>query len=152
MKIRISIFIILILTIVVSSCDKIKIGSNQKFNVLFIAIDDLRPELGCYGKEYMHTPNIDKLASEGRIFRNHFVHSAVCGPSRNTLLSGQRTLDWDYWKEMRELDSKPDSIISLPQLFKENGYVTVCIGKVSHQPGGVVDTLFLNILKEMELV
>jgi iduronate 2-sulfatase len=141
MKIRINILIIIVLTLVFSACHKNKIGNNKKYNVLFIAVDDLRPELGCYGKEYMHTPNIDKLASEGRIFTNHFVHSAVCGPSRNTLLSGQRTLNWDYWKKWRESGSKPDSIISLPQLFRENGYMTVCIGKVSHQPGGVIDSL-----------
>jgi iduronate 2-sulfatase len=111
-----------------------------KPNVLFIAVDDLRPELGCYGHDYMHTPNIDKLASEGRVFRNHFVHVAACGPSRSTLLSGIRTLDWDIFKNIRESKSKPDSIFSLPQLFKENGYMTVGIGKVSHQPGGVMDS------------
>lgn len=146
MKIRhsiliISILIILVLTLVFSASHKSEIGNNKKYNILFIAVDDLRPELGCYGKEYMHTPNIDKLASEGRIFRNHFVHSAVSGPSRNTLLSGQRTLDWSYWGKWRRSGSKPDSIISLPQLFKENGYMTVCIGKVSHLPGGVTDSL-----------
>ncbi|MEQ8336160.1 MAG: sulfatase, partial [Cyclobacteriaceae bacterium] len=88
-----------------------------------------------------HTPNIDKLASEGRIFRNHFVHDAACGPSRSTLLSGIRTTNWDIFKNIRESNSKPDSIFSLPQLFKENGYTTVGIGKISHQPGGVMDSL-----------
>ncbi len=141
MKIKYSILIIAGLMLVISACNKSKSGNNKKMNVLFIAVDDLRPELGCYGKEYMHTPNIDKLASEGRMFRNHFVHSAICGPSRNTLLSGQRTLNWDFWKNMRESDSKPDEIISLPQLFKENGYKTVGIGKISHEPGGVIDSL-----------
>lgn len=114
---------------------------NQKFNILFIAVDDLRPELSCYGHNYMHTLHIDKLASEGRIFRNHFVHAAACGPSRSTLLSGKRTLNWDIFKYARKSQSKPDSIISLPQLFKENGYMTVAIGKISHQPGGVMDSL-----------
>ncbi|MEQ8555723.1 MAG: sulfatase [Cyclobacteriaceae bacterium] len=123
-----------------SACENER-GSNEKYNVLFIAVDDLRPELGCYGAEYMHTPNIDKLASEGRIFRNHFVHDAACGPSRSTLLSGRRTTNWDIFKNIRESNSKPDSIFSLPQLFKENGYTTVGIGKISHQPGGVMDSL-----------
>lgn len=126
---------------ILSACSKSNSISNQKLNVLFIAVDDLRPELGCYGKEYMHTPNIDKLASEGRVFRNHFVHCAACGPSRSTLLSGRRTLNWDIFKEIRESGSKPDVIFSLPQLFKENGYLTVSIGKVSHQPGGVIDSI-----------
>lgn len=124
---------------ILSSCNRKDREANQKLNVLFICVDDLRPQLGCYGKEYMHTPNIDQLASEGRMFRNHFVHCAACGPSRCTLLSGHRTLDWDIWQDIREAGSKPDSIFSLPQLFKKNSYKTVCIGKVSHLPGGVVD-------------
>lgn len=114
---------------------------NEKFNVLFIAVDDLRPELGCYGVDYVHTPNIDKLAAEGRVFSNHFVHAAACGPSRSTLLSGIRTTNWDIFKGIRDSGSKPNGIFSLPQLFKENGYRTVGIGKISHQPGGVMDSL-----------
>ncbi len=121
-------------------CDK-KSKTSEKLNVLFIAVDDLRPELACYGADYMHTPNIDKLALGGRIFTNHFVHCAACGPSRSTLLSGRRTTNWDIFKKIRESGSKPDSIFSLPQLFKESGYMTVGIGKISHQPGGVMDSL-----------
>lgn len=141
MKIGYSIVVIVSIVFFTSANKKTERVSNQKMNVLFIAVDDLRPELGCFDKKYMHTPNIDKLASEGRMFTNHFVFTALCGPSRNTLLSGHRTLNGDYWKSWRESATKPDSIISLPQLFKENGYMTVCIGKVSHEPGGVMDSL-----------
>ncbi|MEX0882160.1 MAG: sulfatase, partial [Cyclobacteriaceae bacterium] len=140
MKGRLMIICVIIFTAVFSSCE-ITEEKNEKFNVLFIAVDDLRPELGCYGYDYMHTPHIDRLASEGRIFKNHFVHAAACGPSRSTLLSGTRTTNWDIFKEIRESGSKPDSIFSLPQLFKENGYTTIGIGKISHQPGGVMDSL-----------
>lgn len=141
MKLPYSLLIAAVLVLLISANKKPKEVQQQKMNVLFIAVDDLRPELGCYGNEYIITPNIDKLASEGRLFKNHFVHSAICGPSRNTLLSGQRTISWNYWKEFRESKDKPDSVISLPQLFKENGYMTVCVGKVSHEPGGVMDSL-----------
>ncbi len=141
MKIRYSIFVFVSIVFFTSANKKTERVSNQKMNVLFIAVDDLRPELGCFNKKYMHTPHIDKLASEGRLFTNHFVFTALCGPSRNTLLSGHRTLSGDYWKNWRESETKPDSIISLPQLFKENGYMTVCIGKISHEPGGVMDSL-----------
>ncbi|MCG8311221.1 MAG: sulfatase [Cytophagales bacterium] len=130
-----------LLIALVSACSKRDGGNDQQTNVLFIAVDDLRPELGCYGKEYMHAPNMDKLASEGIVFRNHFVHCAACGPSRSTLLSGKRTLSWDVFRDIREAGSKPDRIFSLPQLFKEHGYKTVCIGKISHLPGGVTDAL-----------
>lgn len=134
------ILIIAISSAMFSACESNK-ETGGKYNVLFIAVDDLRPELGCYGADYMYTPNIDKLASESRIFKNHFVHVAACGPSRSTLLSGRRTTNWDIFKNIRESNSKPDSIFSLPQLFKENGYRTVGIGKISHQPGGVMDSL-----------
>ncbi len=134
------ILLIAITSAMFSACESNK-ETGGKYNVLFIAVDDLRPELGCYGADYMHTPNIDKLASESRIFKNHFVHVAACGPSRSTLLSGRRTTNWDIFKNIRESNSKPDSIFSLPQLFKENGYRTVGIGKISHQPGGVMDSL-----------
>lgn len=139
-KEKISLSIAITAFIFLSACNK-KNEIETKPNVLFIAIDDLRPELGCYGVDYIDSPNIDKLASEGRIFTNHYVHCAACGPSRSTLLSGKRSLNWDIFREIREADSKPDSVFSLPQLFKENGYMTVGIGKVSHQPGGVMDSL-----------
>ena len=59
-------------------------------NVLFIAIDDLRPELGCYGSPIAQTPNLDNLAAEGVIFKNHFVQVPTCGASRFNLLTGMR--------------------------------------------------------------
>jgi arylsulfatase A-like enzyme len=141
MKILYSLLIIAGILLMISASKKGKEVSSPKMNVLFIAVDDLRPELGCYGNDYIISPNIDKLASESRIFKNHFVFNAICGPSRNSLLSGKRIADWNYWKKTRESVSKPDSIISLPQLFKENGYMTVCVGKISHEPGGVMDSL-----------
>ena len=63
---------------------------KQKPNVLFIAVDDLRTELGYYGNTVIKTPNIDKLASQGRIFTNHFVQIPTCGASRCSLLIGKR--------------------------------------------------------------
>ena len=60
--------------------------SADKPNVLFIAVDDLRPELGCYGVDYIQTPRIDAFAKTGRLFRNHYVTAPSCGPSRYALL------------------------------------------------------------------
>ena len=57
-------------------------------NILLICVDDLRPELGCYGVDYIESPNIDALAADGRMFRRHFVQAPTCGASRFTLLSG----------------------------------------------------------------
>jgi len=57
-------------------------GTSKKPNILFIACDDLRPELGCYGKDYIHSPNIDGLAKKGMVFDRAYVQQAVCSPSR----------------------------------------------------------------------
>ena len=67
-----------------------------KPNVLFICFDDLRPEPGCYGSETIKSPNIDKLASQGFIFNNHFVNIPTCGASRNCLLTGQLPVSVAY--------------------------------------------------------
>lgn len=113
-------------------------------NVLLICVDDLRCSLGCYGDGAARSPEIDRLARESRVFLRHYAFSAACGPSRSTLLSGRRTLSWDYCaplraRMLREKVAEPETPLSLPHLFRQNGYRTVCIGKVSHQPGGVLD-------------
>ena len=104
-------------------------------NVLFIAIDDLRPALGCYGDTVAISPNIDRLASRGTVFNKAYCQLAVCGPSRLSLLSGRRpdTIRvWDLKTHFRE--SFPD-LITLPQHFKNNGYYTRSIGKIYHGSG-----------------
>jgi iduronate 2-sulfatase len=108
-------------------------------NVLFIAVDDLRCALGCFGDEIAVTPNIDRLASEGRLFSRHYVQSPVCGPSRCSMLTGQRILNsWDAWVAERQLEEEPDSPVSWAHHFRRNGYSTVGIGKISHEPGGTM--------------
>jgi len=106
--------------------------TKRKMNVLFIATDDLRTELGCYGSDHVKSPNIDKLASQGTLFERAYCQQAVCNPSRASLLTGMRpgTLRiWDLPTHFRQ--HKPDAV-TLPQLFKCNGYHTQCIGKIFH--------------------
>lgn len=101
-------------------------------NILFIAVDDLRPELGCYGTEYVKSPNIDRLAENGIVFTQSYCQSAVCNPSRASLLTGlrpDRIKVWDLRTDFR--DTSPD-VITLPQHFKNSGYHTVGIGKIYH--------------------
>ncbi len=104
-------------------------------NVLFIAIDDLRPALGCYGDEVAVTPNFDRLARRGTVFNRAYCQQAVCSPSRLSLLTGRRpdTIRvWDLATHFR--DAFPD-VVTLPQHFKNNGYHTQSLGKIYHGSG-----------------
>lgn len=111
------------------------LGSLQaadKPNVLFIAVDDLRPELGCYGNKIVKTPNMDRLAARGIVFNRAYVRQAVCSPSRRSLLTGRRpdaTKVWDLETHFRV--ALPDTI-TLPQHFKANGYHCSALSKIYH--------------------
>ena len=108
----------------------------RKPNVLLLCVDDLRPELRSFGVDYISSPNIDRLASSGRSFFHHYVQAPTCGASRYALLTGRYGPDSN--DSLFELTgSKSEHPTSLPQHFRRNGYTTVCVGKVSHHPGGL---------------
>jgi len=107
-------------------------------NVLFIAVDDLRPELGCYGESHMVTPHIDSLASQGRLFRNHYVAVPTCGASRYAMLSGLRPTSSSDDNSAFNLmpTSQPAQPESWVELLRRNGWHTVSMGKITHEPDG----------------
>ena len=106
-------------------------------NVLVICVDDLRPELGCYGKDYIHSPNIDALAEQGVLFENHYVQAPTCGASRYAMLTGQYGPGGNGALFARAGRLEAGKVTpSLPAWFREKGYTTVSVGKVSHHPGG----------------
>ena len=105
-------------------------AQEKKMNVLFIAVDDLKPVLGCYGDKLVKTPNIDRLAARGTVFLQNYCQQAVSGPTRASLMTGMRpdyTRVWDLKTKMRDVN--PD-IVSIPQYFVSNGYQTAGIGKI----------------------
>jgi len=106
---------------------------GKPLNVLFIAVDDLKPLLGCYGATQIQSPNIDRLAARGTLFANAECQQAVCGPTRASLLTGLRpdtTKVWDLKTRIRDI--LPD-VVTLPQYFKQNGYESVGTGKIFDQ-------------------
>ncbi|MBN1998816.1 sulfatase-like hydrolase/transferase [candidate division KSB1 bacterium] len=105
---------------------------KSKPNVLFIAVDDLRPQLGCYGHKQMISPNIDRLASEGTFFRNTFCQVPVCGASRASLLTGVRPTRERFVNYYTWADKDLPGNTSLPKYFKNNGYTTISNSKVFH--------------------
>jgi arylsulfatase A-like enzyme len=108
------------------------IAAEPKLNVLFIAVDDLRPEMGCYGNPVVKTPNLDRLAARGIVFNHAYCQQAVCSPSRSSLMTSRRpdaTRVWDLNTHFRV--ALPDAI-TLPQHFKANGYYCAALSKIYH--------------------
>jgi len=110
-----------------------KSDTKKRPNILFLSIDDLRPELGCYGSQIAVSPNLDKLAESGMLFNRAYCQQAICGPSRASLMTGARpesigiTHNYVLFR-----DGKQPDIVTLPQHFRNNGYKTVYCGKIYH--------------------
>ena len=109
----------------------------EKFNVLFIAVDDLRPELGCYGVSGVKSPNLDALAKSGLLFNRAYCQQAVCSPSRTSLLTGRRPDTTKVYELETHFRQTIPNVVTLPQHFKNNGYFAQAIGKIFH--GGLDD-------------
>jgi iduronate 2-sulfatase len=107
-------------------------AAAEKPNILFIAVDDLRCELGCYGVKEIKSPNIDRLASRGLVFNRAYCQMAVCNPSRASLLTGLRPDTIKVWDLITPLRSTVPDVVTLPQYFKQNGYYAVGMGKIFH--------------------
>jgi len=115
-------------------------------NVLFIAIDDLRPALGCYGVAQARTPHLDAFARRGLTFNHHYVQVPTCGASRYALLTGRRPSSpaalsnnaFIQGATALPAEADPPAARTMPELFRRNGYHTTVIGKISHQPDGRV--------------
>jgi len=137
-------FLIVLLAYLFSGCaNQLENDETATPNILFICVDDLRPQLGCYGQDYMKTPHLDRMAEEGIVFNNHFVQVPTCGASRYSMLTGMRPSTRPHLSNraiINELSGKPEG--SLPETFihhlKRNNYYTVGIGKISHQVDGLI--------------
>lgn len=108
------------------------VSGAENPNVLLIVADDLRPQLNCYGKDNMITPNLDRLASEGILFEHAYCQQAICGPSRASFLTGQRPQRLGVSENLVHFRKTSPQAITMPQHFKRNGYSAISVGKVFH--------------------
>ena len=142
-------FSLLILMIFATSCTSKESGAEavkSMPNILFIPVDDLRPEFGAYGDLTIKTPNMDRLARQGVTFMRAYCQQSVCNPSRASLLTGLRPDSiqvWDLRTDFR--DNVPD-VVTLPQFFKQNGYISIGLGKTFHNNDP--DTISWTIIPE----
>lgn len=121
-------FLLMVVASLSSSCKK----SENQPNVLFIAIDDLRPELGCYGAPQVKSPNIDKLAAEGLVFNRAYCNVPVCGASRASLLTGILPTKNRFVDYLAKAEVDVPNAQTLPGVFKAAGYTCISNGKVFH--------------------
>ena len=113
--------------------------SVEKPNILFIAVDDLRPEINCFGASHMKTPNLDRLGKKGVVFKRAYCQQAVCAPSRNSLLTGLRPDAMGIYDLYTFFRTKVPDVVTLPQHFLNNGYHTESMGKIYHRGHGNSD-------------
>ncbi len=109
----------------------------EKPNILFIAVDDLKPDLGCYGSKVVKTPNLDRLAKRGTLFLNAYANQSVCGPSRCSTFSSLRPDRTKVHDLKTDFLSVSPNVVTLPEHLKKHGYSTAGVGKLFH--GGKSD-------------
>lgn len=107
-------------------------ATPQRPNVLFIAVDDLKPTIGCYGDRWAKTPHIDRLAARGTLFERAYCMQAVCSPSRNGVLTGLRPQTLQIYDLGTNFRQSVPHVVTLPQHFKSQGWTTEALGKIFH--------------------
>jgi len=107
-------------------------AEKERMNVLFIAVDDLRTEASIFGKKYIHSPNLERLASRGVTFNRAYCQQAVCSPSRSSLLTGTRPDTTKVWDLVTHFRKALPEVVTLPSHFKNNGYFVQGMGKLYH--------------------
>ena len=106
--------------------------AEEKPNILFISVDDLRPDIGSYGHPVAQTPNIDSFSQSALLFEQAYTQQAVCGPSRAALFTGLRPSSTGIKRLDQTVSGTLPSVITMNKIFKQNGYETLSVGKIYH--------------------
>lgn len=123
-----------LLTFLPALCGAIQAADAKRPNILFIAVDDLRPQLGCYGLDHVKSPNIDGLAAQGLLFNRAYCMVPTCGASRASLMTSIRPAPSRFVTHLAYAEKDAAGIITLNTHLKQHGYYTVSNGKVLHHP------------------
>lgn len=115
-----------------ASLAQASIYASDQPNVLFVIVDDLRPEMGCYGNEEIKTPGFDAFAEQAVTFKRAYCQSAVCASSRASVMTGLRPDTNRVWDLRGKFRINMPDVVTLPQHFKKHGYHTVSMGKIFH--------------------
>jgi len=125
-----------------SGSSRARAESRRPLNVLMIAVDDLKPALGCYGDPLAQSPHIDRLAARGLVFNRAYCQQAVCSPSRNSLLTGRRPDTIKIYDLPTHFRTTLPDVVTLPQQFMQHGYHTEGMGKIYHTGRGNYDDVY----------
>jgi iduronate 2-sulfatase len=109
-------------------------AEESKPNILFIAVDDLRPQLNCYGVSHVHSPNIDRIAQGGLLFNRAYCMVPTCGASRASLMTSIRPAPNRFVTHLAYAEKDAPGITTLNTQLKEHGYYSISNGKILHHP------------------
>jgi len=124
--------------------------ATQKKNVLFLAVDDLRTCLGCYGDTYAKTPNIDRLAKRGVLFERAYCQEAVCNPSRQSLMTGRRPDTIRVWDLKTHFRNTTPGVKTVAEQFRDHGYFAQSFGKIFHGEAPMADPQSWSVPEQFE--